>query len=180
MRRVCYSVAVSLDGYLAGPNGEVDWIPMDPDVDFGELFAGFDTIVMGRGTYEAARAMGGASIPGMRAFVVSRTLKQEDWPDVTVADNPQALVAALKAESGKDIWLMGGGTLFRSLLRSGLVDAVEVTVCPVLLGGGVLFAPPSDSRATLSLVSHRLYAKSGLLLLRYAVVRDSDRSGDHP
>lgn len=170
-RRVRYSVAMSLDGYIAGPKGEFDWIVMDPDIDFRALFQNFDTLLMGRKTYEAALRMGqGPGMPGMRSYVFSRTLRQADCPDVTVSDEPETTVPALKATEGKDIWLFGGGSLFRSLLELGMVDTVEVGVIPVLLGGGLPLLPHPSSMAKLSLTNHRVYQKTGTVMLEYAVV----------
>lgn len=168
-RRVRYSVAMSLDGYIAGPKGESDWIVMDPDIDFGALFREFDTLVMGRKTYEAVRRQGGgAAMPGVSAYVFSNTLRQADCPGVTVSSNPKETLDALKAKQGKDIWLFGGGALFRSLLELGLVDTVEVAIIPVLLGGGVPLLPVPARSAKLRLIEHRLYAKTGTLTLVYA------------
>jgi dihydrofolate reductase len=162
---------MSLDGYIAGPRGEFDWIVMDPDIDFRAMFQNFDTLLMGRKTYEAALRMGqGPGMPGMRSYVFSRTLRQADCPDVTVSDEPETTVPALKATEGKDIWLFGGGSLFRSLLELGMVDTVEVGVIPVLLGGGLPLLPPPSSMAKLSLTNHRVYQKTGTVMLEYAVV----------
>lgn len=168
MRRVRYSVAMSLDGYVAGPNGESDWIVMDPDIDFAALAGSFDTLLLGRRTYEAARGQGGAGMPGLRPYVLSTTLRQPDCPDVTVSSDAGRLVADLKAAPGKDIWLFGGGSLFRSLLGRGLVDTVEVAVIPVLLGGGVRLLPEPAERAKLRLTKHRVYDKTGTVSLEYA------------
>lgn len=88
MRRIRYQVACSLDGYIAGPNGEYDWIVMDPEIDFKEIFSQFDTLLMGRRTFEAT----GAAFPGMHVVVFSRTLQQADHPGVTVVSTHRNMV----------------------------------------------------------------------------------------
>jgi len=169
VRRIRYQVAASLDGYIAGPNGEADWIIMDPDIDFAALFNQFDTFLMGRGTFETMAQQGSAATPGMKTLVFSRTLQQRDHPDVTiVADNARETLIALREESGKDIWLFGGGSLFRSLLDMELVDTVEVAVIPVLLGGGIPLLPTPATQTKLKLSGHRVY-KTGIVLLEYAI-----------
>ncbi len=173
MRRLCYSVAMSLDAYVAGPDGEADWIAMDPEIDFGALLARFDAVLMGRRSFEAAQEYGGGSMPGVETVVASRTLRPEDHPGITlVADDVGGTVARMKTAPGKDIWLFGGGTLFRSLLDLRLVDTVEVAVIPVLLGGGIPLLPPGDGRARLRLAHHRIYATTGTVALDYAVDYD--------
>jgi dihydrofolate reductase len=171
MRRVRYAVAASLDGFIAGPGGEADWIIADPEIDFRALFAQFDTALVGRQTF-AGMARGKkkpGALPGLKTFVFSRTLRQRDYPKVTVvAEDAAATVAALRAESGKDIWLFGGGALFRSLLDAGQVDAVEVAVIPVLLGEGIPLLPPGG-QAKLRLTGHRVYQTTGIVSLQYAV-----------
>src|SRR6187455_2901402 len=115
-RRLRYQVAVSLDGFIAGPNGEADWIVMDPSIDFDALLKEFDTTVMGRKTYNVLTAQGSyGAMPGLEVVVFSRSLPPATHPGVRIVnDDPREVVAALKKKPGRDIWLFGGGELFRS------------------------------------------------------------------
>ena len=169
MRRVCYSVAMSLDGYIADPQGGYDWIVIDPDIDFDAMLKNFDAVLMGRKSYDAAKQQGGYGMPKMQAYVFSKTLRQADCPDATVSDNPKKTVAELRAKPGKDIWLFGGGELFQSMLGLGLVNAIEVAIIPVLLGDGLPMLPRPATRAKLELTEHRLYEKTGTVMVTYAV-----------
>ncbi len=170
MKRILYGVAMSLDGYIAGPNGEADWIVSDPEVNFAKIWAQFDTLLMGRRTYDAAKArLGEAALQGVKTIVVSRTLRHADHPKVTIfSDLNRDWIEELRAQSGKDIWLFGGGELFRSMLEMGEVDKVEVAIMPVLLGGGIALLPSIAQQTKLSLSSHKLY-RSGIVSLVYEV-----------
>lgn len=169
MKKLRYSVAASLDGFIAGPRGEYDWIVMDPDFDWKALYGQFDTLIIGRKTYETMRARGMSSASmGMKAYVVSRTLDPRDHPDVTVmSGDVPARIRLLKGGSGKHMWLCGGATLFRYLLDAGLVDAIDVTVVPVLLGGGVPLVP--EGRRCVLKLSQCEARRSGLVMLKYDV-----------
>jgi dihydrofolate reductase len=170
MKKIRCIIAVSLDGYIAGPQGEADWILMDPDVNFAELWAQFDTLLMGRKTYDAAKLrLGEAFMRGMKTFVVSRTLGFGASPSITiVSELNRDWLQSMRAQSGKDIWLMGGSELFHSMLAMHEVDTVEVSIMPVLLGGGVPLLPPPSPRTDLALSSHRIY-RSGIVSLVYDV-----------
>jgi dihydrofolate reductase len=175
MRSLRYGVAMSLDGFIAGPNGEFDWIPEDPDIDFTEIFNRFDTLVMGRKTFELSLKQNeGGAHPGVQTVVISRTLRASDYPAVTVVnENVADAVTAMKAKPGKDIWLFGGGLLFQSLLDMGLVDGVDTAIVPVLPGGGIPFLPSARTRSLLTLEKQRVYDKSGIVALEYAVRRQA-------
>src|SRR5215208_2903789 len=110
MRRVLYRVATSVDGYIAGPRGEFDWIVPDPAIDLSAMYANFDTVLLGRRTYELTLQPGAPPWPeGWRIFVVSQTLAAAEHAAVTVVrDNIEATVAATRSEAGRDIWLFGG------------------------------------------------------------------------
>jgi len=169
MRRLRYAVAASLDGYIAGPQGEADWIASDPEIDFDALFGQFDTLLMGRKTYEAMLRMGGGVSGGQKIVVVSRTLEPREHPSLTIlARDVSESVAAMRREPGKDVWLFGGGELFRYLAELGLVDTVEVAVIPVLLGGGIPLLPAPAHRMKLELTRHHVYPNSGIVSLEYA------------
>jgi len=99
VKKICYAVAASLDGYIAGPKGEADWIIIDPEIDFEALFKRFDTVLMGRRTFAAMEKIGQEPMPGMETFVFSRTLEQRKHPNVTIlGDKGEETVAALRAK----------------------------------------------------------------------------------
>jgi dihydrofolate reductase len=171
-RRLRYGVAISLDGFIAGTKGEFDWIVMDPAIDFGAMYREFDTAVMGRKTHEVMKAMGGGhgALPGIDDTVVfSRTLRPATYPRVRITrEDPRRVVQELKARPGKDIWLYGGGRLFRYLLDAGLVDTVEVAVIPVILGAGIPLLQPGD-KTKLVLADFKRLPKTGIVCLSYSI-----------
>ena len=161
---------MSLYGYIAGPHGEADWIVSDPEVNFAEIWAQFDTLLMGRRTYEPAAArLGEVAFPGVKVFVASRTMRAQDHPKIIIfSELTRNNLQALRDQGGKDIWLFGGGELFRSLLQMHQVDTIEISIMSVLLGGGVMLLPPPGQTAKLSLSEKKVY-RSGSVSLAYEV-----------
>lgn len=174
MRKVVYGGACSLDGFFSGPRGELDWLHFSKDVEkaMAQRWAGVDTILFGRKTWEEAAARGGGptGMRGVKSYVFSRTLTAvpEGGPELVNAD-AGAFVRALKSQPGKDIVVMSGGSLARSLLDAGVVDEVGLNVHPVLLGGGTPAFLGSDTRVGLALIECRTL-EGGCVLLTYRVV----------
>lgn len=173
MRPVIYSLAISLDGYIARPDGAFDWIPEEPTLDWGAFMDRFDAVLVGRSTWEVTLAQPKEYWPTVPVSVFSDTMEPEDAGTATVVRRADSFetVETMRAGQGKAIWLMGGGVLFRSLLDAGLVDQVETAVAPVLLGEGLpLLTAGADCK--LRLKEHRTYP-SGLVNLLYDVERST-------
>lgn len=172
MRRIRYQVACSLDGFIAGPDDDYSWITPEPTFDFDQLYAQFDTLLMGRRTYEVVRSSG-EGFRGKEVVVVSRTLSPAEHPDIAIiGDDLAQQVRELRERAGGDIWLYGGGELFAQLLAWDLVDSVEPAILPILLGGGIPLLPSPAVRRRLVL-SHQQAYPSGMMLLEYSVVKEA-------
>ena len=168
-KRLRYQVAVSLDGFIATPDGGYDWIVDDPAIDFKALAREFDTAVAGRKTYDLMASQGQVGMPGLEFVVFSRTLAPMEKRGLRIVDeDPARVVAELKKGKGRDIWLFGGGEMLRTLLDAGLVDSVELAVMPVLLGAGIPVLSPGAA-AKLVLSDMKRLPKSGIVFLAYAV-----------
>ena len=168
--KLLYSVAASLDGYIAGPNGEYDWITVDPEIDFEAMYASFGGIVMGRRSYEVFKATGGAPGPALPTYVYSTTFPEGERDGITFVRDAVTHVRAVKAKgAGKPLWLWGGGNLFRQLANAGLVDGLEVAIIPVVLGGGLPLIATPGPRLRLQLREHRVYKTTGTLFVQYDV-----------
>jgi dihydrofolate reductase len=139
MRKVMYGGACSLDGFLTDRNGAVDWLHFSKDAEkiMAASWASADTILLGRKTYEAAAAQGGGgAMPGVKAYVCSRTLKTIPGKGAELVSDAGELVRTLKTQPGKDIIVMSGGNLAASLLKAGVIDEIGLNVHPLLLGAG--------------------------------------------
>jgi dihydrofolate reductase len=175
MRKISYGGANSLDTYLSGPRGETDWLMWSPEPEAARLMAdswkNVDAVLCGRKTFEAAVRMGAAdkTIPGVTGYVFSRTLPDgATGPNMLVREDAAAFVRRLKSQPGKDIILMGGGELARSLFEADLIDEVGMNIHPLLLGDGAPMFQPLSRRINLELAESRTF-KNGCVYLRYRV-----------
>ncbi|WP_298402929.1 dihydrofolate reductase family protein [uncultured Chloroflexus sp.] len=173
MRRIRYQVACSLDGYIAGPQGDTSWIPDEPAIEFGALFAEFETLLMGRKTFAGlplADPEYGQLYASKELVVVSTTLTAADHRNVTIINElSHHSIEQLRQRPGKDIWLFGGGELFRHLLALDVVDTIELAIAPVLLGNGIPFLPAPGPSRQLTLTEQRRYEQSGIVWLSYRI-----------
>lgn len=171
MRKVILGLAVSLDGYIEGPNGEYDWCFTDQDYGMSDFLKRIDAIFMGRKSFELVQSMGGENPwKGMTTYVFSNTLKSPSPGKDTLLVSGDFITETRKliAQPGKDIWLFGGAQLTTLFIKERLVDELWLSVHPILLGSGKRLFQHLDSRVTLHMEESKAY-DSGLVSLRYRV-----------
>jgi dihydrofolate reductase len=169
MRKIVAGFAISTDGFIEGPNGEIDWILMDPELNFAELMQRYDTYLVGRISYEKALQMGAAAFADNKTYVFSRTLETVQEPYQLVKDDAQSFIDSVKQQEGKDIAVFGGADLLTSLLQMGVVDEISLSVIPVLLGSGKPFIGMLKNRVQLQFKDAKTYG-NGTVILTYKVV----------
>jgi dihydrofolate reductase len=188
MRRITYGGAVSLDGFLAGVDGSLDWLHFSQDVQaiMADYWKDVDTMLMGRKTFQVAAAQSGGGrtrsakkkskqktkqkTPALRTYVFSRSLARIDQPGVElVRTDAVEFVRDLKQRNGKDICLMGGGELATSLVAAGLVDVIGLNIHPILLGSGIPVFRDPGRRVRLRLTESRPL-DGGCVLANYEVL----------
>jgi len=187
MRRVILDTIISLDGYYTSPKNEIDWFEFDKEeVEWSkEINRRVDTMLYGRVTYEEFRQFWPEAKPspsgfdpeiigqlnGLRKVVFSRTIKDTPWkPAEVIREDPASAVTKLKQEPGKDMVVVGSGTLVSALMRSGLIDEYRVRVRPIILGAGKPLFVDQNARHPLRLISARTFG-NGLVALHYEPVR---------
>ena len=169
MRKVILGLAVSLDGFIEGPNGEYDWCFTDPEYNLNEFFNRVDAVFIGRKTYEMASQMEGGppGFPTFKEYIFSTTLDSVKEGAILIKKGIKKEVEKIKKEKGKDIWLFGGAGLTTSLINLGLVDEVSLAIYPVLLGDGKPLFSHIAKRNHLQLMDSRTFS-TGLVSLRYS------------
>lgn len=175
MRIVTYGAACSLDGFIAGSDGSIDWLHFSKDVQdvMSAYWSSIDTMLMGRKTWEVATAQGGGGGGGMggggiTTYVFSRTLQSVGHGAQLISENAGEFVRELKEQPGKGICVMGGGELAQSLIAAGVVDEIGLNVHPILLGSGVPFFRDPGRRVELELTESRVL-HGGCVLMSYRV-----------
>lgn len=171
MRKVIFGGANTLDNYIAGKDDSIDWIRHSKEANeiLKDYWKNLDTQILGRRTYEVAmKSAYGAGQPGVKTYVCSRTLKKIPGKKVELAPDAVSLVKRLKSEAGKNIIVMGGSEIGKSLFAAGLIDEFGVNIHPVLLGSGIPLFAEMDRRVELELLECR-QLKNGCVFLNYRV-----------
>lgn len=172
MRNVILCLAVSLDGYIEGPNGEYDWCLTDQDYGMTPFLERIDSILIGRKSYDLLNNLDEAasdySFPEYKKYVFSNTLTELKGGEELINGDWKTKVLALKQQPGKDFWLYGGANLTTAFLNEGLVDELFLAVHPILLGAGKLLFPQLRNRIALTLINSQTYS-TGLVALTYRV-----------
>jgi dihydrofolate reductase len=172
MRRVVYGVGMSLDGYIARPDGSVNFLFMPKDYPMGAFMQTIDTAILGRKTYEVSLSMGGSFGKEIKSYVLSQTMPAGERSGATIVnDSPAQLVGKVREGVGKNIWLMGGGDVGRQFLEEDLVDELYLGVVPVLIGSGIPAFPAGFPERKFELVENKSFSR-GLISLRYARTRE--------
>lgn len=176
-RKVILDLAVTLDGFIEGINGEVDWCIMDADMNFSQFLDRIDTILYGRKSYQLwGKYMPSEEVPhwereiwekvhSKKKVVFSRTLAQEAGLTL-IKENIAEEIKHLKQQPGKDLWLYGGASLITTFMNLGLVDEYRISVHPVILGAGKPLFMDMSQRKELRLVEVNRFA-SGVVQLIY-------------
>ena len=168
MRNVLLGVGISLDGYIARKDGSVDFLFMPKDYSMAPFFERIDAAIMGRKTWDVSKSMGGGSFgPSIKTYVMSKTVSAGTQKGITfTSDSPRTVVAEIRRQPGKDIWLMGGGELAAAFLQEDLIDELHLGIVPCVLGGGLPLFPPGFPQRDFDLVESKTYSK-GLLTVQY-------------
>jgi dihydrofolate reductase len=163
MRKITLGLAVTLDGYIEGPNGEYDWCFADQDYGMTDFMESVDAIFYGRKSFEMA---GGNIYPEKKSYVFSNTLKAAPEGAELVSGDVVRAVKEIKQQPGKDIWLFGGASLTTAFINVNLVDELWLSIHPILLGSGKLLFQDIQGRKHFQLQKTKQY-ETGLVSLWY-------------
>jgi len=177
MRKVILDLAITLDGFIEGPNGEIDWCIMDDDMDFDGFLSSIDTIFYGRVSYDTwgnfqpdananeAEQKLWRDVHTKKKYVFSTQNSQDDKATLISSDIVNK-VAEIKRQDGKDIWLFGGASVIKTFIQLGLIDNYRLSVHPIVLGSGKLLFENLNERIELTLIKANMF-ESGVVRLIY-------------
>ncbi len=177
MKKIILDLAVTLDGFIEGPNGEIDWCIMDDDMDFDGFLSGIDTIFYGRVSYDAwgnyqpeasanaAEEQLWKAVHSKKKYVFSRENRQDERATFISSDLVEN-VNTIRQQEGKDIWLYGGAGLIKTFIKEGLVDVYRISVHPIVLGSGKPLFEDLTERLPLKLIKTNVF-RSGVVQLVY-------------
>ncbi|MBD1393674.1 dihydrofolate reductase family protein [Mucilaginibacter glaciei] len=170
MRKIILNLAVSLDGFIEGPNGEYDWCFNDQDYGMGEFLESVDAIFIGRKSYDMVSA-DTSMFPVEKVYVFSDSLTDESHNAnvelVTSAHFDEVVERVMNAD-GKNIWLFGGAQLVTALLNKGLVNTLILSIHPIILGAGKQLFKDIADRVELILTDQQSFP-TGLLQVTYTL-----------
>ncbi|HEY9811266.1 MAG TPA: dihydrofolate reductase family protein [Halomicronema sp.] len=167
MRKIILFIASSLDGYIARPSGEIDWLFTDQDYGYSDFYANIDTILMGRKTYEQVLTFGEYPYPGVKTYVFSKKSTLSTSQDIEIiTENINTFIPKLKQQKGKNIWLVGGAQIVFELINQKLIDEIILSIHPIILGEGITLFPAKITPQNFQLSQCQTY-NTGLVQLSY-------------
>jgi len=179
-RKIVLGLGISLDGYIARPDGAVDFLfmPKDYGPEWMKFMRGIDTAIMGRKTYEVGKKMTGSDAfdtMGLKTYVMSKTLSAGEREGlIFTRSSVKEVVQEIRKAPGKDIWMMGGGELARVFLDEDLIDAMYLGVIPTLIGEGIPLFPPGYPERAFTLIENKTFSR-GMIALKYVRARERKR-----
>lgn len=177
MRKITLNIATTLDGYIEGPNGEIDWCLNDQDYGLTEFADDTDALFMGRKSYELIAQAGLGFFENHAIYVFSDTLSADEHLAIKIIRSADfaAFVKDFREQEGKNIWFFGGAGLLASFMAENLVDEFLISIHPIILGSGKPLFQSGKDKVDLMLINHKSYS-SGLVQLRYIIPPKFDLS----
>ncbi len=167
MRKIILFIASSLDGFIAGEKGELDWLFTDQDYGYAEFLSSTDCALMGRKTYETAVKLGDSPKEGRKWYIFTHT-SEKNKENIKFISDPISFTKKLKQEKGKNIWFIGGSEVISLLMNAGLIDEIILSIHPIILGKGIPLFKNIDKKINLKPVESTKF-NTGLLQLHYLV-----------
>ena len=170
MRKIIVNLCCSLDAFIEGPNGEIDWCLTDQDYGMTAFLDSIDTILFGRHSYIQLLEMAPDAFSDKNKVVCSQSLLAKDHTARIISENIKEEIQKLVAQPGKDIWFFGGADLLSTFLNLGLIDEMMIAVHPLILADGKPLFSNINHRKSMKLIDSKTYS-TGLVQLHYSVAK---------